>query len=169
MCVLCVCWSEWNWLGLTALKHYEAWVWVLWTAAVNLNVKDINISLSGGRWCLDKRRDCCLTSAASLLQHHSHPGAKSMRLNDNSNVSVNKSRRKNQPLLKHKLNSLWHLNLNFLPNQSTPVSHHYSVTDLEWLTIISQKAIILNFIMFRSETYVIMQILFIDIKIYIFI
>lgn len=158
--------SEWMKLGLTALKHYEAWVWVLWTAAVNLNVKDINISLSGERWCLDKGRDCCLTSAASLPQHHSHPGAKSMRLNDNSNVSVNKSRTKNQPLLKHKLNSVWQLNLNFLQNQSTPVSHYY--TDLEWLTVISLKVIILNF-MFRSETHVIMQILFIDIKIYIFI
>jgi len=37
---------------------------VLGTAAVNLNVKNINISLSGGRWC-----DCCVTCViATTLQ-----------------------------------------------------------------------------------------------------
>lgn len=66
---------------------------------------------------------------------------------------VNKSCTKNLPLLNHKLNSVWHLTCKsqFPANQSTPVSHHYSVTDLQRLTVVSQKAIILNSIMFRSD------------------
>lgn len=81
---------------------------MLWTAAVNLNVKVIKIEvqsgLSGRHCCLDTGRDCCLTSAVSVPQHHSHPGAKSMKLNENSTMPVNKSRAQNR-----NLNSMWHL------------------------------------------------------------
>lgn len=51
---------------------------MLWTAAVNLNVEVIKTEVQSGlseqRGCLDTGRDCCLTSTASVPQHHTVPG-----------------------------------------------------------------------------------------------
>ncbi len=111
---------------------------MLWTAAVNLNVKviktEVQSGLSGRHGCLDTGRDCCLTSAASVQQHHSRPGAKSMKLNENSDTPVNTSHTQ-----KHNLNSMWHLtcksqfpaksiNANF-PSLLRMMVSHFNISD----------------------------------------
>ncbi len=134
---------------------------MLWTAAVNLNVKviktEVQSGLSGRHGCLDTGRDCCLTSAASVQQHHSRPGAKSMKLNENSDTPVNTSHTQ-----KHNLNSMWHLtcksqfpaksiNANFpslLRNyglHSTSVIHHFEFHHVsKWFQPVFQPVLFIS-------------------------